>query len=188
MRSLKFYLIASFLAFVIITMVSCGCKERTSCPLEDHIELIGMYKPGNWWIYETSDGLLSDTIVVVETDTTIEDYCETHYVLRAKLNYFSNNFSSTNSNLTATTIYCNTLFFVINIEMVDRVWFTITDSEAELDFKNSINFRNEEMEEIAFIQAGNSDHTMFYERDLGPTGWINHDTQDTFYLTKYFIQ
>jgi hypothetical protein len=176
------------------------CKTHDFCPQpETAVRYFSVYKPGSWWVYETSDGSKRDSIYVseyrVEPGQDGEDPCYAWEILYDKIQYTCRTkyltdigeFHGVNGNLGS----CNSSIFTIeerNKGIVGLYSFRNVDT-----LSNDVNgvktvspFYPKSGFDTIYKEVTIWDGTYFFSENIGLIQYASSDL-DTFYMTEYFI-
>jgi hypothetical protein len=193
-----------FVFFFLSSLLLSGClakpcKTHEFCPQpETAVRYFSVYKPGSWWVYETSDGSKRDSIYVseyrVEPEQDAHDPCyawEGVYFtcvsdFFVKEEEFGGFYGSTGN--------CPRSIFSIDIRKIGLVSYLDRDTlesgvngktltEFELPFGLDTTYSEVFVDDD--IEVRNADDFVF-ARDIGLIRFCSFDL-DTFYLSKYFI-
>ncbi|HBH05588.1 MAG TPA: hypothetical protein DDX92_03175 [Flavobacteriales bacterium] len=194
-----------FVFFFLSSLLLSGCLEKPCkthefCPQpETAVRYFSVYKPGSWWVYETSDGSKRDSIYVseyrVESGQDREDPCFAweDVDFTCVSDYFTDegNFVGRYGNAGN----CSSSDFRITLRKIGLTSFSERDtllsglngakSLKQFKLPFGLDTVYSEVTLVDDIKVRNADDFVF-AMDVGLIRFCSPNL-DTFYLTEYFI-
>lgn len=180
------------LLFCLFALLNSGCKK---CETTTHYDFpaatelyFGMYKMGNWWVYENQDGTKKDSIYLTWEDNTNNlnngrDVCVTwnNRECTLKNNYLYANKS--NANIAYTNPY-NAKYDIMETSV--SLFDGNTSEVLATHSKNSLYQCTILPVYLIYNNVLKTNHRRYFAPNIGLIGW--ETTTDTFTLKKHYIQ
>ena len=189
------------LCIICMMLLISSCKDCKQCNYTQYetapviLEYFGNYRPGNYWIYENQDGTKKDSIWVSDYSNRLMENEFQCYKDRKIDFYINSQYLHNQSRLSAKILIdigSHTVFItdqaVSGRRIIQQKGYSSADTLYNTEVKSNVQYLSHSTLAFPIVSISVVDN-IDYAKYIGISRYVsNRNTNDTFYLTKYFIK